>query len=93
MHPCLRAPPPSSLVGDIDFASAMPLAARGIGEPFVTASGVLALMTLWRCVYALYLDPFSLKGLGFRRNQFLRDLYRCDANAVWDAGITSLRQA
>ncbi|GLC43830.1 hypothetical protein PLESTB_000912800 [Pleodorina starrii] len=64
-----------SLVGDVDFASAMPLAASGIGEPFVTASGVLALMTLWRCVYALYLDPFGFKGLGFRRQQFMRELY------------------
>ncbi|GIL70212.1 hypothetical protein Vretifemale_1060 [Volvox reticuliferus] len=64
-----------ALVGDVDFASAMPLAASGIGEPFVTASGVLALMTLWRCVYSLYLDPFGLKGLGFRRQQFLRELY------------------
>ncbi|GIL47555.1 hypothetical protein Vafri_4346 [Volvox africanus] len=53
----------------------MPLAASGIGEPFVTASGVLALMTLWRCVYSLYLDPFGFKGLGFRRQQFLRELY------------------
>lgn len=66
----------SSLVGDVNFASAMPLAASGIGEPFVTASGVLALMTLWRCVYSLYLDPFGFKGLGFRRQQFLRELYR-----------------
>ncbi|GIL47553.1 hypothetical protein Vafri_4346 [Volvox africanus] len=64
-----------ALVGDVDFASAMPLAASGIGEPFVTASGVLALMTLWRCVYSLYLDPFGFKGLGFRRQQFLRELY------------------
>ncbi|PNH04979.1 hypothetical protein TSOC_008795 [Tetrabaena socialis] len=64
-----------ALVGDVDFASAMPLAASGVGEPFVTASGVLALMTLWRCVYALYLDPFGLKGLGFRRQQFLREVY------------------
>lgn len=69
----------SALVGEPDFASAVPLAASGIGEPFVSASGVLALMTLWRCGYALYLDPFSLKGLGFRRQQFLNELYRWGA--------------
>mgnify|MGYP001806960265 CR=1 FL=1 len=65
-----------SLVGDTDWGTALPLAARGVGEPFVTATGMLALMILWRCVYSLYLDPFGLKGLGFRRQQFLRDLYR-----------------
>ncbi|GFR44893.1 hypothetical protein Agub_g6237 [Astrephomene gubernaculifera] len=64
-----------ALVGDADFASAVPLAASGLGEPFVSASGVLALMSLWRCVYALFLDPFGLKGLGFRREQFMRELY------------------
>ncbi|PNW74747.1 hypothetical protein CHLRE_12g511800v5 [Chlamydomonas reinhardtii] len=64
-----------SLVGDTDWGTALPLAARGVGEPFVTATGMLALMILWRCVYSLYLDPFGLKGLGFRRQQFLRDLY------------------
>ncbi|KAG2482973.1 hypothetical protein HYH03_018150 [Edaphochlamys debaryana] len=63
------------LVGDENWADSLPLAASGIGEPFVTASGVLALMTLWRCVYALYLDPFSARGLGFRRQQFMRELY------------------
>ncbi|KXZ56016.1 hypothetical protein GPECTOR_2g1568 [Gonium pectorale] len=52
-----------TLVGTEDFASAMPLAASGIGEPFVTASGVLALMTLWRCVYALFREALLMVAL------------------------------
>lgn len=37
----LTAAEDGSLVGDEGFASALPLAASGPGEPFVTAAGVL----------------------------------------------------
>lgn len=42
-----------ALVGDFGFASALPLAASGPGEPFTTAAGVLGLMAIWRCFYAV----------------------------------------
>lgn len=40
----LTAAEDAALVGDEGFASALPLAASGPGEPFVTAAGVLGLM-------------------------------------------------
>lgn len=44
-----------TLVGVDGFASVLPLAASGPGEPFVTTAGVLGLMAVWRCWYTAYL--------------------------------------
>lgn len=50
-----------SLVGATDFASVLPLAATGPGEPFATAAGVLGLMALWRAFYTVYLDFWNVR--------------------------------
>ncbi|PSC75087.1 secretion system [Micractinium conductrix] len=52
-----------ALVGDEGWASALPLAATGPGEPFVTAAGVLGLMAVWRAFYAAYIDIYSFGKL------------------------------
>lgn len=53
----LTAAEDGSLVGDEGFASALPLAASGPGEPFVTAAGVLgerlALLCMLLCLLVL----------------------------------------
>ncbi|EIE20862.1 hypothetical protein COCSUDRAFT_6943, partial [Coccomyxa subellipsoidea C-169] len=46
----------NDLVGDSFFGHVLPLAARGTGEPFVTAAGVLGLMAVWRAFYTVFLD-------------------------------------
>lgn len=46
------------------FASALPLAASGPGEPFATAAGVLGIMAMWRCFYAVFLDYFNARQWG-----------------------------
>jgi hypothetical protein len=51
-------------VGDALFARALPLAASGPGEPFVTAAGVLGHMSLWRAFYTLFLDYWNATSLG-----------------------------
>ncbi|KAI8463119.1 MAG: hypothetical protein J3K34DRAFT_389251 [Monoraphidium minutum] len=48
-----------ALVGTEGFAAALPLAAQGPGEPVATAAGVLGVMSVWRCLYAVWLDPWS----------------------------------
>ena len=45
----LTAAEDATLVGDEGFASALPLAASGPGEPFVTAAGVLGERGLGAC--------------------------------------------
>lgn len=45
-----------ALVATEGFATKLPLAASGPGEPFVTAAGVLGLMAIWRSFYATYFD-------------------------------------
>lgn len=50
-----------ALVGDFGFASVLPLAASGPGEPFTTAAGVLGLMAIWRCFYAAYIDIWNFR--------------------------------
>jgi hypothetical protein len=58
------------LVGTDGFAAALPLAASGAGEPFVTAAGVLGLMAVWRAFYAIYLDTYAFgKMAGARRGR------------------------
>ncbi|KAK9816549.1 hypothetical protein WJX72_001810 [[Myrmecia] bisecta] len=52
-----------SLVGVESFASVLPLAASGPGEPFVTAAGVLGLMAVWRAFYCVYLDFWNVRSL------------------------------
>lgn len=51
----LTAAEGATLVGVEGFASVLPLAAAGPGEPFVTTFGVLGLMSVWRCWYTAYL--------------------------------------
>lgn len=71
----LTAAEDAALVGDEGFASALPLAASGPGEPFVTAAGVLGLMCVWRAFYAAYLDIYSfgkLSANGRSREQDMR---------------------
>lgn len=51
-----------SLVGAEGFATVLPLAASGPGEPFATAAGVLGLMACWRAFYTAYLDVFNLRS-------------------------------
>lgn len=50
-----------ALVGDEGFARVLPLAASGMGEPFVTAAGVLGVMAVWRSFYTVYLDVYNFK--------------------------------
>lgn len=45
-----------SLVGVEGFASSLPLAASGVGEPFVSAAGILGVTAVWRTYYAAFLD-------------------------------------
>ncbi len=51
----LTAAEGSTLVGVDGFASVLPLAASGPGEPFVSTAGVLGLMAVWRCWYTAFL--------------------------------------
>ncbi|CAL5219993.1 g1934 [Coccomyxa viridis] len=48
-------------VGEAGFGRVLPLAARGFGEPFVTAAGVLGLMAVWRSFYTVYLDFWNVR--------------------------------
>jgi len=36
----------------------------GPGEPFATAAGVLGIMAIWRCVYAVFLDYVNARQWG-----------------------------
>jgi hypothetical protein len=45
-----------SLIVDGDFALKLPLAASGMGEPLVSAAGILGVMAVWRTFYAGFLD-------------------------------------
>lgn len=51
------------LVGSEGFAAALPLAASGPGEPFVTAAGVLGVMAMWRSFYCCFLDYWNFKSI------------------------------
>ncbi|KAK9909820.1 hypothetical protein WJX75_007948 [Coccomyxa subellipsoidea] len=51
----------NDLVGDSFFGHVLPLAARGTGEPFVTAAGVLGLMAVWRAFYTVFLDFWNVR--------------------------------
>lgn len=48
-----------ALVATDGFASVLPLAASGPGEPLVSAAGVLGVMAVWRCFYVTYLDAWD----------------------------------
>lgn len=63
-----------ALVGDEGFAAALPLAASGPGEPFVTAAGVLGVMACWRAFYASYLDINSFRSMDAVRRDRQRDM-------------------
>lgn len=51
----LTAAEDGALVGSAGFATALPLAASGPGEPFATAAGVLGVMCAWRAYYTTFL--------------------------------------
>ncbi|EFN55548.1 hypothetical protein CHLNCDRAFT_52364 [Chlorella variabilis] len=70
----LTAAEGEALVGDEGFASKLPLAATGAGEPFVTAAGVLGLMLVWRTFYASYLDMYSFRSSTAARRDRGRDM-------------------
>ncbi|PRW57903.1 hypothetical protein C2E21_3557 [Chlorella sorokiniana] len=70
----LTAAEDATLVGDEGFASALPLAASGPGEPFVTAAGVLGLMCVWRAFFAIYLDLWSFRGADAVRRDRVKDM-------------------
>jgi hypothetical protein len=70
----LTASEDGALVGAEGFASALPLAASGPGEPFVSAVGVLGLMAVWRAFYASYLDVWNLRGASGARLDRDRDV-------------------
>jgi len=59
----LTAAEDRALVGTEGWATVLPLAAQGPGEPFVTAAGVLGLMAAWRAFYAAYLDTTKFLSL------------------------------
>lgn len=63
----LTAAEGKSLVGMEGFAQVLPLAASGPGEPFVTATGVLGLMVVWRSFYTAYLDFWNVRTSDMRR--------------------------
>ena len=69
----LTAAEDGTLVGADGFASALPLAASGPGEPFATAGGVLGLLAAWRCFYSVYLDLFRWRTSDGRRVDRARD--------------------
>eukprot|EP01025_Chloroclados_australasicus_P041675 TRINITY_DN44328_c0_g2_i2.p2 TRINITY_DN44328_c0_g2~~TRINITY_DN44328_c0_g2_i2.p2 ORF type:complete len:284 (+),score=19.77 TRINITY_DN44328_c0_g2_i2:84-854(+) len=58
-----------TLVGGDGFAQHLPLAATGVGEPFVTAAGVLGTMAIWRSFYVTYLDRFGFLKLNFTKRR------------------------
>lgn len=63
-----------ALVGVEGFASVLPLAASGPGEPFVTAGGVLGLMAVWRTFYTAYLDFWNIRSASMRPINRNRDM-------------------
>eukprot|EP01026_Neomeris_dumetosa_P043301 TRINITY_DN3622_c0_g1_i5.p3 TRINITY_DN3622_c0_g1~~TRINITY_DN3622_c0_g1_i5.p3 ORF type:complete len:258 (-),score=30.13 TRINITY_DN3622_c0_g1_i5:200-973(-) len=58
-----------TLVGDEGFAQHLPLAATGVGEPFVTAAGVLGTMAIWRAFYVTHLDRYGFLKLNFKQKR------------------------
>ncbi|KAI7846210.1 hypothetical protein COHA_000280 [Chlorella ohadii] len=85
----LTAAEDATLVGDEGFASVLPLAASGPGEPFVTAAGVLGLMCVWRAFYAIYLDLSSFRGVAAARRDRGKDMQHF-ADSLKSAMLLSL---
>ena len=40
-------------------------AASGVGEPFVSAAGILGVMVIWRSFYAAFLDWSVFTSIGY----------------------------
>lgn len=64
----------NSLVSSEGWAVALPLAATGAGEPFVTAAGLLGLMTVWRAFYVAYLDTSQFLSIDGARSSKEQDV-------------------
>jgi hypothetical protein len=77
-----------ALVATEGFASKLPLAASGPGEPFATAAGVLGVMAIWRCFYTSYLDPWSRLEVLEQADEFRSVL----AKVSWGSGGLTLNQ-
>lgn len=56
-----------SLVGDVGWYDTLPLAARGIGEPWVTAAQILGLVCFWRSFYGTFLETTSFRSISSLR--------------------------
>eukprot|EP00879_Flechtneria_rotunda_P004029 GHRR01004271.1.p1 GENE.GHRR01004271.1~~GHRR01004271.1.p1 ORF type:complete len:303 (+),score=81.37 GHRR01004271.1:243-1151(+) len=63
-----------ALVGDEYFASALPLAASGPGEPLTTAAGVLGVMAIWRAFYTVYLNSWNSNNIVVEAQRFRESL-------------------
>ncbi len=54
-----------SLVGETGWHDTLPLAARGIGEPWVTAAQILGLVCVWRSFYGTFLETSSFRTMDY----------------------------
>eukprot|EP00892_Ulva_mutabilis_P011546 jgi/Ulvmu1/8764/UM048_0019.1 len=75
-----------SLVIDERFAEQLPLAASGVGEPFVSAAGILGIMAIWRTFYTGFMDwTFFLAYDATRADETPRD-----EGKAWIESITAV---
>lgn len=63
-----------ALVGEEGFASVLPVAASGTGEPLATAAGVLGVMSIWRAFYTVYLDSWHQRDFVLEAQRFRESL-------------------
>jgi hypothetical protein len=82
----------ASFVGLSGWDEVLPLAARGIGEPWVTAAQIIGVTTGWRVIWYFFVDTSSFLKLG-RLNAYketergvLEDAAKCTAALM----VTSL---
>lgn len=59
-----------ALVTEDAFASALPLAASGPGEPLASAAGLLGVMAMWRAFYTVYLDSWNQRDFLLEAQRF-----------------------
>lgn len=76
-----------SLVGDIGWYDNLPLAARGIGEPWVTAAQILGLVCVWRSFYGTFLETASFRSLSSLRNAKENDAKNFVSTAITVSAI------
>jgi len=63
-----------SLVGEPGWHDSLPLAARGLGEPWVTAAQILGLVCVWRSFYATFLESSSFRTMDYLANSREKDV-------------------